>query len=118
MRLRGLRDIKTHGSLAREEKLISVARDLHRSGSRKNEGTISDDWSVERHIYKKKRPANTATVIPLRHELYLERKVRSHQIEITEDLFAEFQQAIVDGLPVAMHEFERLKTRLAELQTG
>lgn len=28
--MRGLRDIKTHGTLAKEGRLVSVAKDLHR----------------------------------------------------------------------------------------
>lgn len=118
MHVRGLRDIKTHGTLAREGRLVSVARNLHRLGNGTEENTShSSDWNIERHVYKKKKSANTATAIPLHRELYLERKVRLYQIAIIKSLLVEFQQATIEGLPVALHELERLKMRLTELQT-
>lgn len=119
MRLRGLRDIKTHGSLAREGRLISVARNLHRMESREREGgNISDDWSIERHIYKKKGPTKifSPAVVPLHRELNLERRVRLHQIGVIRDFLQEMHQAIAEGIPVAVHEFERLTRRLTELE--
>lgn len=117
MRVRGLRDIKTHGTLAREGRLVSVAKNFCRLRNRIETIPDSSGWNVERHIYKKKKVMNTTTVTPLHREPYLERKVRLHQIEIIKDLLVEFQQAIIEGLPVALHELKRLKTRLTELQT-
>lgn len=120
MYLKGLRDIKTHGSLAREGRLISVARNLHGMESRKGEDTnISDDWSVERHIYKKKSTrSRSASGASLHRELFLENKARLYQIEVIQDFLQEMRQAIAEGIPVAMQEFERLTKRLAELEAG
>lgn len=119
MRLRGLRDIKTHGSLAREERLISVARNLHRLGSRESEvGTISEDWRIEQHIYPMKKPSGprSTTLASLHRELFLENKARLYQIEVIRDFLQEMRQAMAEGIPVAMQEFERLTKRLAELE--
>lgn len=121
MRPRGLRDIKTHGSLAREGRLVSVARNLHRVRSRENEnGTIWDDWSIERHVYPKKKSGRpcTAAKASLHRELFLENKVRLHQIEVIRDFLQEMHQAMAEGIPVAMQEFERLTKMLAKLGTG
>lgn len=112
-----MHDIKTHDTLSRQGILISVAR--NRYGLRHHESggvNISDDWKIERHIYKKKKPANTAVIVPPPRNFYLEKKARLHQIEVIQDLLTELQQALAEGLPVAMHEFKRLKTRLKELQ--
>ncbi len=121
MRLRGLRDIKTHGSLAREGRLISVARNLHRVGSCESEGgTIADGWSIERHIYPKKKPASSRStaVTSLHRELFLENKVRLYQVEVIRDFLREMRQAIAEGIPVAAGELKRLEKRLVELEIG
>lgn len=121
MRLRGMRDIKTHGSLAREGRLISVARNLHGAGSRESEGgTISDDWSIKQHIYPKKGSAGSRSRVTtsLHRELFLENKVRMYQIEVVRDFLQEMRQAIAEGIPVATQEFKRLTKRLAELEAG
>lgn len=117
MRLRGLRDIKTHGSLAREERLIGVARNLHKMGNCEGrDRNISDDWSVQQYICPKKKlaePRVAATIHPHR-EFFLENKVRLHQIEVIQGFLQEMRQAIAEGIPVATHEFNRLTKSLAE----
>lgn len=113
---RGMHDIRTHNSLAREGRLISVARDLHRSNNIKDTPR-SSDWDAKQHIFKKTKPATVANVDPFRRDPCLERKVRLHQIEVAQSLLAEFQQAATEGLPVSLREVERLKTKLTELQT-
>lgn len=92
MRLGGLRDIKTQGSLAREGRLISVARNLHRLRSRESKsGAVTDDWSLERHVYSKQRPVRprSVSVASLHRELFLENKARLHQIEVIRDFLQE-----------------------------
>lgn len=119
MRLKGLRDIKTHGILARAGRLVSVARDLHSLGGKENTPHSNDwnsEWNLERHIFKKKKPANAATTGRFNYGLEFAKKIRLHQIEVIQDVLVELRQAMAEGLPVAQHEFERLKTRLAELQ--
>lgn len=119
MGLRGLRDIKTHGSLDREGRLVGVAKNLHRIGSRESEnGTISDDWSVKQHVYPKKKPpiSRSKATASLNRELFLDNKVRLYQIEVVRDSLQEMRQALAEGIPVATQEFERLTKRLAELE--
>lgn len=121
MRIKGLRDIKTHGILAREGRLIGVARDLRRTGNRESGSrAISDDWSVERHIYPKKKPVRSrqASATSLHRELFLENQVRLYQIEVARDFLQEMRQAMAEGIPVAMREFERLTKKLVELNDG
>lgn len=121
MRLRGLCDIKTHGSLAREGRLISVARNLHKLVSCESAGgNISDDWSIERYLCPKKKPASPhpASAASLHRELFLENKACLYQIEVIRDLLQEMRQAAAEGIPVARQEFERLTKRLAELEAG
>lgn len=86
MPLKGLRDIKTCCSVAREERRIRVTRNLHEAS--------------------------------LPRELFLESKVRLHQIEVIQDLLEEMLQAIAEGIPGAKQEFERLTKKLAELKAG
>lgn len=118
MRLKGLRDIRTHGTLARQGRLISVARNLDRVRSHEGKGgNISNGWSVELHIYPKQKLAKPRMMAPasLSHDLFLGNKVRLHQIEVIQDLVQEMLQAIAEGIPGAVHELERLKKRLAQL---
>lgn len=121
MRVRGLRDIKTHGTLAREGRLISVARNLHGLENRESKsGVISDNWSIERHMYPKKKSAGPrqAPVASLHRELFLENKVHLYQIEVTRDFLQEMRQATAEGIPVAIQEFKRLTKKLSELEAG
>src|SRR3989344_2760287 len=111
---RGMRDIKTHGTLAREGRLVNVARDLHELGGIEDT-PHSSGWDIERHIYKKTKPAKT-NIDSFRCHFFSEREVRLHQIEIAQSLLAEFRQATAEGLPVALHEIELLETKLTELQ--
>lgn len=119
MRIRGLRDIKTHSSLAQEGKLIGVARNLHRMSVHKSEsGNISNDWSVERHIYPKQKPVKPRLPAMFLHRYpFLENKIRLYQIEIIQDFLKEMRQALAEEIPVSMREFERLTKKLAELET-
>ncbi|MBI2035321.1 MAG: hypothetical protein HYT12_01410 [Candidatus Liptonbacteria bacterium] len=112
MRIMGLRDIKTHSTLAREGRLVGVARNLHRQRNEADDAQRRE-WKVERYIFKKpaKRRASN-----FHRELYLEKKVKLRQIEVARDLLEELHQAIAEGIPVAAHELERLRARLAQLE--
>lgn len=126
MRLRGVHDIKTHGSLARGGRLVSVARDWHGIGNREaasrgsEDETASGGWSAERHVYPERRPdrPRATGAADLRKGLFLRDKARLHQIEGVKYFLREMRQAIAEGIPVAMREFERLTRRLAELEAG
>lgn len=122
-RIKGLRDIRTHGSLAREGTLTSVARDWHKI---RGSASIMDDASsgswdgrVENCIYKKgtariARPFRTRL---LHHDLHLGERIRKQQIESTQSLLEELRQALAEGIPVASGELRRLEARLAHLNT-
>lgn len=76
------------------------------------------DGSVERHVYKKEQRTkqHSSATASLPHELFLENKVRLHQIKVIQDLMQEMRQAIADGFPVVDRELERLEKRLTELE--
>ena len=114
MRLRGLRDIKTHGTLARNGELISVARDLHQIGRSSMEERWGD-WNVTKALFQKPL-GRSGSRRDMLWDLAREKKVLASQIAAIKSLLEEFNQAIAEGLPVAIQEFERLKARLAELQ--
>lgn len=119
MRLRGLRDIKTHGSLAREGRLVSVARDWHklnnRGGDKTESGGFADGWDAKQHLVKNK-PVHSVTASSLCRDRDFEKKSKSQQIERIIYLLTEFQRAIQEGLPVSLSAFESLKARLTELK--
>lgn len=118
MRLKGLHDIRTHSSLAREGKLVSVARDLGRTARSNTEKGDWDAWDVKNHVYPKVTGSRPANAVSSRRDMSLEKKARESLIERIQYFLQEMKQAIAEGIPVSMPEFERLKTRLAELQAG
>jgi len=123
MSLKGLRDIKTHGTLASERRLVSVARGLResnlhasgkiRNGSGPSEWSEWDNWNVK--VFKKERPAGRTT-IAIPYQPYLEERIRLYLVKVTCDSLEELHQAVSEGLLVATHEVERLETKLAELE--
>ena len=115
IKVKGVRDIKTHTTLAREGKLVSVARDWHKRGqSGSGGGTESSDWSVERHVFKKESAnARRGRTAPSHYDLRL--KARKRQAQVIQDQLREMEQAMAEGIPVAADELERLKTRLSQL---
>ena len=124
MRLRGLSNIKTHGTLDRKGLLIGVAKNIHKLGSgggtESTEG--SSDWHVKSHIYKNKEPPRTALakIVPPHQGLLSglsEEEVKQHLIEGFQDLLGEFYKAITEGLPVFTAEVERIQAILVKFQT-
>lgn len=125
MAIKGLHDIKTHGSLAREGKLVSVARDWHKinggGGGIGSAGGNTGDWSP--HVYrsekeiKRSKPAKrfSSPITPFQ-DPNLDGKIKSCQIEELQNSLAELEQAVSEGLSVSADELERIKARLAELQ--
>lgn len=123
VRIRGLHNMKTHGTLARKGLLVSVARDWYKAGEQSGkaaDSTFADNWDVQRHIFKKERSPNTVTRVSRRQEFDFERRAISQaisqQIERIAYLLGEFQRAIEEGTPVSLQVFEQLKSRLAELK--
>lgn len=101
--VKGLHDIATHGSLAKEGRLFSLARGNYQLA---NDRVISEapGWDVKRHIIG--RPAK-----PLNFAKLMER-----EIEFTQGMLQEFDEAFVEGMPVSGEAYERLKMRLAKLK--
>lgn len=116
MRVRGMRDIKTHGSLAREGKLLSVAKNLHGAGShgaRTDSEPRSWDGSVERYLYsgekvrKRSRPPFGDTP----------EKVKAPLAETIMEFIEEMRNFASEGIPGAAEELRRLEARLTRLRT-
>lgn len=105
-RIKGLHDIATHGSLAREGRLISVARgDFFKTASPRNDaGGITSDWDVKRHIFQK--PKSSFNFV----------KLAKREIDFTQGILNEFDEAFQEGLPVSNEAREQLRARLTRLK--
>lgn len=115
-RVRGLRDIKTHGTLAREGRLVSVARDLHRINKK---GGFPEEGSWDGTINPMVLKRGTGTRRPSRdlfQELVLERNIRATQIATAQELIVEMDGFVEEELPGALDELSRLKTKLSQLE--
>ena len=114
--VRGFRDIKTHGTLAREGRLVSVARNLHRM-NRKGGSPENTSWdgSVDNMVVKKNAKARRPSR-DLFQGLALERNIRATQIAVVQELIAEMEGFMEEGIPGAFIEFSRLKTKLSRLE--
>ena len=114
--IRGMRDIKTHGTLAREERLVSVARDWHRSGRSGSSENESWDGSVNRMMFKKNAKTRKSSQ-DLFQTLALEKKIRVMRIEQVQEFIAEMEMFSSEGVPGALAELRRLKTKLSQLES-
>ena len=122
--IKNYRNIKTHGSLAREGKLVSVARDWHKrseGGGGAGNAAGSDSWNVQQHVFRKdsgkgKPVKKISSPVTLFQDPNLDEKIKSRQIEELQNSLAELEQAVSEGISVSADEFKRLKARLAELQ--
>ncbi|PIY73929.1 MAG: hypothetical protein COY85_04675 [Candidatus Portnoybacteria bacterium CG_4_10_14_0_8_um_filter_40_50] len=114
--IRGMRDIKTHGTLAREERLVSVARDWHRSGRSGSSENESWDGSVNRMMFKKNAKTRKSSQ-DLFQTLALERKIRIMRIEQVREFITEMEMFSSEGVPGALAELRRLKTKLSQLES-
>jgi len=114
--IKRLRDLKTHGSLAREGRLVSVARDWHRSGRNGRSGSSENeswDGSVNRMVFKKSAKARKPSR-DLFQTLALERKIRIMRIEQVRECIVEMEMFSSEGVPGALAELWRLKTKLSQ----
>ncbi|MBU2081857.1 hypothetical protein KKH14_00240 [Patescibacteria group bacterium] len=114
--IKGFRDIKTHGTLAGEGRLVSVARDWHRikrSGFSENE---SWDGSVERMVFKK-----SAKTRRLSRDLFqtfaLEKMIRETQIKKIWESITEMEIFANEEISGAIAELQRLKTKLSQWES-
>lgn len=116
-RVRGVHDIKTHGTLAREGRLVSVARDLHQI-NRKGVSPEEGSWdgkikpiALKRSMGTRKPPRD------LFQDLALEKNIRATQVTIVQELITEMEGFVKEGLPGALVELNRLKTKLSQLES-
>lgn len=116
--MRGLRDIKTHGTLAKEGRLVSVAKDLHRTNG---EGRPPEEGSWDGKINPvalKKDAGTRKSPRNLFQDLVLERNIKATQIAISQELIIEMEGFVEEGLPGALIELNRLKTKLSQLESA
>lgn len=115
--IRGLRDINTHGSLARAGRLVSVARDWHRIEKR-GESSETASWNgrVDRTVFKRSLKARRPPR-DLFQDLALEGKIRATQIALTQEYIVEMEMFASDGVPGALVELQRLKAKLLRLKS-
>ena len=111
----GMRDIKTHGSLARAGKLLSVARDLHGASSHgaRTDSNESRSWdgSVERHLYSEKKVSRRP-----RHPLGgTPEKIYAALAQATREFIEEMRSFVSEEIPGAAEELRRLEAQLARL---
>lgn len=122
MPIKGMRDIKTHGTLSREGKLFSVARDLHRI----NRGKINSvdlgawDGSVARNAtafdknkLTKFRSSLNAIGLP-----FYQGEIMEKLVSFIEDDIREMKGFMAEGLPGTKEELERLRQRLSRVKMG
>ncbi len=114
--IRGLRNIKTHSTLAREGRLVSVAKDWHRIN--RGSGTLENrswDGSVEPMVFKKstkaRRPSQDLFRVP-----ELERQIRAALIKQVQEAIVEMETFSREEVPGALAELQRLKAGLSQLE--
>ena len=109
-RVRGMHDIATHGTLARQVRLISVARDGFGSARQRSDaGGITskwEDWDVKKHVFQKPHSPSSSA------------RWAEREIEFTRGMLNEFDAALKEGFAVSNEAREQLKTKLARLTRG
>ncbi|MFY9461826.1 MAG: hypothetical protein WAP51_01325 [Candidatus Sungiibacteriota bacterium] len=114
--MRGLHDIKTHGTLAREGRLVSVAKNLHRINRSGYLEEGSWDGRVEHTVFKRgvgmRRPSRN-----LVQDFALEKKFRAAEIALVQECIAEMEAFANEGVPGALVECHRLRAKLSQLES-
>ncbi|HEY4474469.1 MAG TPA: hypothetical protein VJC06_00910 [Candidatus Paceibacterota bacterium] len=113
--IRGMRDINTHGILARQGRLLSVAKDLHRIQRERSSENESWDGSVERLMFNKNAMARK-TPQGLFQDHELESKIKATLIKQTQESIAEMEIFANEGFPDVLAELQRLRTKLSQLE--
>ncbi len=115
-RVKGLKDIRTYSTLARQGRLASVARNWHRGSGGLSEALSSWDESVDRMIFKGKRSARR----PSRNlfQDILEEQFSAMQIERVKECIAEMERFVADEEEIsgALAELQRLREKLSQLE--
>ena len=102
--VRGVHNIKTHGSLDRAGLLRGAAKNMHGDASGRAD---SEDWngSAAQHIYVRKAPARQNPT-----------KLRAHCLRRALATLEELRVAVEEGFPVAEFELQRARQRVQDLQ--
>ena len=115
--IRGLRDINTHGTLAKEGRLVSVAKDWHRIGKSGTSENESWDGSVDRMVFKKsaevRRPSRD-----LFQTLAFKKEILATQIKQVQESIAEMEMFADEGVSGALVELQRLRVKLSQLESN
>ncbi|OGN11709.1 MAG: hypothetical protein A3C71_02950 [Candidatus Yanofskybacteria bacterium RIFCSPHIGHO2_02_FULL_43_15c] len=110
--IKGLRDIKTHGSLDREGRLFGVAKYL-RQEVKRNEFSEEEFWEGKVKSFERKRGVRGRRFSPdLFLDSALKKKIRAGQIEQLQVFIIEMEKFISEGINGAAAELESLKRRL------
>lgn len=113
--IRGMRDIKTHSTLAREGRLISVAKNLRRINRSGTSEERSWGGKVEPVVFNKSAKSRSRRPPPnLFHDIT---KVQAEQIARVEEFIAEMEGFAEEGLPGALGELQCLKEKLSQLKS-
>jgi hypothetical protein len=102
--VRGLHNIKTHGSLDRVGLLVGVAKNTHRGVSRNYD---PGDWSGQaaRHLYVRKDAPHGSTT-----------QARVHCLRVAQSALEELMKAAEEGFKVSEQEMQRLRNRILYLR--
>lgn len=104
-RAKGLHDIATHGTLARQGRLISVARaGPGLAYGFRDDAAAAPAWNIKTHTFQ--RPS-----VPFNFTALAKR-----EIEFTQSMLQEFDEALAEGMPVSSEAYEGFKMRLAKLK--
>ncbi|MEK7527016.1 MAG: hypothetical protein AAB537_01200 [Patescibacteria group bacterium] len=118
--IKGLADIKTHSTLDRGKRLVSVARDWHRverSSSPENE---SWDGSIGRMMFKRNTKALKARRFPpcLFQDIALKGKILATEIARVREFISEIEMFADEGVSGALAELQHLRAKLSRLEGG
>ncbi len=115
MPIKGMRDIKTHGTLSCEGKLLSVARDWRRIDRGKINSVDMGAWdgSVARNVfYKKSAKPRLLNIVPF----YQAGETMQELLRTAENDIEEMTRFVAEGLPGAKEELERLRQKLSRIR--
>lgn len=113
-RIKGLGDIKTYSALAREGRLVSVAKNLHQI-VRRNEFFGEESWGGNIKSFVPKKGAKRRKFSPVLFLLDqdLKAKIRIVQMEQIRALIFELEELAKEGIAGTVAERHSLKKRLA-----
>lgn len=112
--IRGLHDINTHGTLSREGRLFSIAKNLHQTVKRA-EFSGEESWvgSVKSFVPVKNTKRQKFSPVLFLLDPALKTKIRMAQIEQIQEFISEMEEMAREGVKGAVAEIQALKERLA-----